>query len=296
MLNRVSIWIIIKINTQNNVRRIAVTGANGLVGSRVLEMVRWGIEFVPISHADLDITDREKVHAFLKDFEFEKLLHLAAYTNVDGAEQEFETANTINEIGTKNLFEATQEKGKQFILLSTDFVFEGKDVTYKEDSDTHAISAYGQSKLNAEKIVGNQGMIVRIAYPYRAMFEKKRDFFRTLKMLMEQGKELKMITDSIITPTFIDDISFGLRNLIDDFKPEIYHLVGNDSLSPFEAGKLIAKTFGLDENLVQPTDYKTFFAGKAQRPQYSRIISTKDFGYTTKTFEEGLHEIKRQLK
>lgn len=276
-------------------RKIAVTGANGLVGSRFMELVKWGLEIIPISHSDMDITNKDNVHSFLKDFDFDIFLHMAAYTNVDGAEKEFDVANTINETGTRNVFEVVKEKGKNFMLLSTDFVFEGQDVTYNEESATKAISAYGQSKLNSEHVVGKDGMIVRIAYPYRAMFEKKKDFFRTLKGLMEQEKTLTMIQDSLITPTFIDDIAFGLRNLIEDFKPEIYHLVGSDSLSPYEAGKLIAKSFGLDENLVQPTDYKTFFAGKAQRPQYSRIVGTKDFGYTFKTFEEGLQEIKRQL-
>jgi dTDP-4-dehydrorhamnose reductase len=277
------------------VRKIAVTGANGLVGSRFMELVKWGLKIIPISHSDMDITNKDNVHSFLKDFDFDIFLHMAAYTNVDGAEKEFDVANTINETGTRNVFEVVKEKGKNFMLLSTDFVFEGQDVTYNEESATKAISTYGQSKLNSEHVIGKDGMIVRIAYPYRAMFEKKKDFFRTLKGLMEQGKTLTMIQDSLITPTFIDDIAFGLRNLIEDFKPEIYHLVGSDSLSPYEAGKLIAKSFGLDENLVQPTDYKTFFAGKAQRPQYSRIVGTKDFGYTFKTFEEGLQEIKRQL-
>ena len=276
-------------------RKIAITGANGLVGSRFLELVSWDLEMKPISHADLDITNREQTHAFLKEFDFDILVHLAAYTNVDGAENETELANTINETGTRNVFEAVQDKNKQFLLLSTDFVFEGNDVIYNEDSPTQAISAYGKSKLLAEEVIKEKGMIVRIAYPYRAQFEKKKDFFRTLKMLMEQGKQLSMITDSLITPTFIDDIAFGLRNLVEDFKPEIYHLVGSDSLSPYDAGKLIAKTFGLDESLVQPTDYATFFAGKAQRPQYSRIVGTKDIGYKMKTFEEGLEEIKRQL-
>ena len=278
-----------------NNRRIAITGATGLIGSRFLEMVKWGVELVPITHSDLDITNREQTLAFLKDLNFDMFVHLAAYTNVDGAEKEFDVANSINETGTRNTFEAVQEKGKPFILLSTDFVFEGKNETYTEDSPTHAISAYGQSKLNAEKIVKDKGMIIRIAYPYRAKFEKKKDFFRTLSTLMEAGKQLTMIQDSLITPTFIDDVSFGLRNLLDEYRPETFHLVGRDSLSPYDAGKLIAKTFGLDENLVQPTDYKSYFAGKAQRPQYSKIISTKDFGYTTKSFEEGLQEIKRQL-
>jgi dTDP-4-dehydrorhamnose reductase len=277
-------------------RRIAVTGANGLVGSRMFDLIKWDMELVPISHSDMDITNRDQTHAFLKDMQFDTLVHLAAYTNVDGAEKEFDTAISINETGTRNIFDAVLEKNKPFILLSTDFVFEGRNETYTEESPTHAISAYGQSKLNAEKVVGDKGMIVRIAYPYRAEYEKKKDFFRTLKSLMEQGRQLTMINDSLITPTFIDDIAFGLRNLIDEFTPQIFHLVGSDSLSPFDAGKLIAKTFNLDENLVQPTDYKTYFAGKAQRPQYSKIVSTKDFGYKTKTFEEGLQEIKRQLK
>src|SRR5437868_6508270 len=102
--------------------RVALTGSNGLVGSRIVELLQNEITFIPFTHDQIDITNKESVNAILQNTDFDMFLHLAAYTNVDGAEKEKEIAYKINVEGTKNIFEATQQKNKQFILVSTDFV------------------------------------------------------------------------------------------------------------------------------------------------------------------------------
>ncbi|MBI2049763.1 sugar nucleotide-binding protein [Candidatus Roizmanbacteria bacterium] len=172
----------------------------GLVGSRVVELLSDEFEFTPLRYENgFDITNREIVWNELKELEFDTFLHLAAYTFVDKAEEENELCYKINVDGTKNVFEAIKQKGKKFIYISTDYVFNGTtpDVVFNENSKPEPVGVYGTSKYEGEKIVGNQGMIVRLAYPYRASFEKP-DFVRKLKSLLEDGKELKMIVDSII--------------------------------------------------------------------------------------------------
>lgn len=275
---------------------IALTGASGLVGSRIIELLRNDFEFISLSSKDFDIRNQDQVHQVVQDIKFDFFLHLAAYTNVDRAETDPTEAFAMNVKGTEHIFNSVQNKGKKMIYMSTDFVFDGRNPPYDENSSENPISKYGETKFKGEQLVKNNAMIVRIAYPYRASFEPKKDFVRVLKWFLEQGNEIKGITDSIFVPTFIDDVAYGLKHLINNYSPEVFHLVGNNSLTPFEAAKLIAKKFNLNEDLVLKTTYTEFFAGKAQRPQYSNIKSIKNNFYKMKSFEEGLEEMLRQSR
>lgn len=272
--------------------KIAITGSTGLVGSRIIELLSNEFEFIPLRHNDVDITDGESVNQKINSLDFDIFLHLAAYTNVDGAETDRASAYCINVEGTKNITDSVEAKHKKMIYISTDFVFDGKAPPYLEDSPTNPLGYYGQTKYEGEQAVKDKGMIVRISYPYRKEFQAKKDFVRTIKSLLEQGKELKMVTDSLMVPTFIDDLAHALRHLMMNYTPEIYHVVGSQALSPFEAGKLIARNWNLDEKLVQPTTYAEYFNGKAPRPQYSDIRSNKNSFYKMKTFTQGLQDIK----
>ena len=275
--------------------KIALTGADGLVGSRIVELLKTEFEFIPILQSQMDITNAGQVKNVLQGIDFDIFLHLAAYTNVAGAEQQKESAFKINRDGTKNVFDVVNSKGKKFIYISTDFVFDGKQPPYYEDSVPNPIAVYAASKYEGEKIVKDKAMIVRIAYPYRATFEPKRDFFRTFKSYLEQKKPLTMIADSLMTPTFIDDIAYGLKYLFNNFTPEIYHLVGSQSLSPYQAALKIAETFALDKSLIGKTTYKEYVKNKAKLPQFATIKSKKNNFYKMRTFEQGLEEIKKQL-
>lgn len=275
--------------------KIALTGADGLVGSRIIELLKNDFEFIPLPQKSMDITDQVQVDNALKDLDFDIFFHLAAYTNVPGAETNKNLCFKINRDGTKNVFEAVQKKQKKFVYISTDFVFDGTNPPYTEESVPNPTSVYASSKFEGEKIVRDQAMIVRIAYPYRAEFELKKDFFRTFKYYLENNKPLSMIGDSIMTPTFIDDIAFGLKYLFNNFKPEIYHLVGSEYLSPYEAAVKVAESFGLDRSLIGKTTYEEYIKGKAQLPQFASIRSNKNTFWKMKTFSEGLMEIKSQM-
>ncbi len=267
---------------------IAVTGANGLVGSRIIELLKSKHSFIPFSSKDLDITQKDIVQQVLDATEFDLLLHLAAYTNVDGAETEKEKAHTINVEGTRNLLEQVEKAGKKMIYISTDFVFDGRIPPFDEMSTPNPVGYYGQTKYEAEQIVKDKAMIVRISYPYGYPSDKKPDFVQRLRQLLELNKPITMISDSAMTPTFIDDIALGLEYLATHYKPEIYHLVGTKSYTPFEVGTIIAKHYELPGSLIMPTTYKEYMKGKAERPQYSIIMTSKNIFTPMKTFEEGL--------
>lgn len=274
--------------------KIALTGASGLVGSRIVELLGDDFDFVSLSQTEMDITDRVAVAKKIKDTDFDIFLHLAGYTDVDGAEKEKEVALKINKDGTKNVFDAVHQKGKKFIYISTDFVFDGKNPPYYEDSTPNPISSYGLSKYEGEKVLDADAMIVRISYPYRKVFEQKNDFVRTIRGLLEQHKPFTMVTDSLMTPTLIDDIAYALKYLFVHFSSGVFHVNGADSLSPYDAGKLIAKTYGLDHNLITPTTYEKYFQGKAFRSQYSDMKSKKNNFYKMRSFETGLQFILNQ--
>jgi len=280
--------------------KVALTGADGLVGSRIIELLKNDFEFIPLPQKSMDITDKTQVDNALKNLDFDIFFHLAAFTNVPGAETNKELCFKINRDGTKNVFEAVNQKQKKFVYVSTDFVFDGINPPYVEDSAPNPVGVYALSKYEGEKIVnppaGGQAMIVRIAYPYRASFELKKDFFRTFKFYLENNKSLSMITDSLMTPTFIDDIAFGLKYLFNNYSPEIYHLVGSDSISPYDATMMVAEKFNLDKSLIGKTTYEEYVKGKARLPQFATIKSKKNNFYKMKSFEEGLTEVVNQLQ
>jgi dTDP-4-dehydrorhamnose reductase len=198
---------------------------------------------------------------------------------------------------------ACEATGKKIIYISTDFVFDGENVPaggYTEEDQPNPVNWYAETKYEGEKRVQNAAspwMIVRIAYPYRANFEKN-DFFRAMKNRLAQGQEIKAITDHMYSPTFIDDVAPALDVLISQNKTGIYHVTGSEALSPYDAAMKIAEAFGLDKNLIGTTTRGEYFAGKAERPLDLSMNNAKikSLGVMMHGFTEGLQEIKKQLE
>lgn len=271
--------------------KVALTGSDSMVGSRITELLHNKIEFIPIKQAQMDITDKNKVFSVLNSIEFDIFLHLAAYTNVDAAEKNKEFVYKVNALGTQNIFEIVSLKKKKMIYISTGFVFDGNNPPYTEKSIPKPISIYGETKYQGEQLLNNEAMIVRFDYPYRNEYNLKKDFVRGIIEALKEGRKLSMVTDSLITPTFVDDIAQGLHYLIYHYSPEIYHLVGRNCLSPYEAGMIIAKICKLNSSLITGTTYSKYFDGRAKRPQFAKITSIKNTFTQMKSFEEGLQII-----
>ncbi|MDO8497450.1 MAG: sugar nucleotide-binding protein [bacterium] len=272
--------------------KVALTGPTGLVGSRIIELLHNDFIFIPLPHDALDITNKDRVYTFLKNLDFDMILHLAAYTLVDKAEEEPEKSRLINVEGTRNLFDFCISKQKKFIYTSTDFVFDGEHPPYFEDSIPNPLGVYAKTKYEGECIVKDKAMIIRFSYPYRTAYDKKKDFVRSLKFLLESHTPLTMIQDTLITPTFIDDIAQALRHLFVNFTPEIFHIIGASSISPYNAAIMISHQFHLDSSLIIPITLEEYSKGKAPRPRYSVTKSKKNTFYPMKSFNEGLKLIK----
>lgn len=281
------------------------TGLSGLVGSRVVELLSDKYEFEDLSLATgYDITNFDEVVSCFKTSEANIVLHMAAKTDVDGCEDdkilgEEGGAWVVNVGGTQNIVVAAQKTGKRVVYISTDFVFDGTKEFYTEDDLPNPINWYATTKYEGEKVVEKSGLswvIIRIAYPYRSYFREKKDFVRKILEKMRNGGKIFAVSDHIVTPTFIDDIAISLDLILRKDVVGIYHVVGSQSLTTYEAAKLIAKTFGLRAN-IEPLTRSVYFKDRAFRP--FKLVLKNDkiakLGIKMRRFDEGLLEMKRQM-
>lgn len=288
--------------------KIIGTGLSGLIGSRLQELMP-EFEFEDLSRKNgVDIQDKKILLERLQASSAPIVLHLAAFTSVDGAEKEKDlkeesTAWKMNVLGTQNVVEACSETGKKLIHISTDMVFGGEKPygeAYTEEEQTNPVGWYATTKAEAEKIVEHSSIpwvILRIAYPYRANFEKK-EYVRIFKGLLENGTQIKAVTDHYFTPTFIDDIPHVLQVIFKEDLLGKFHATGPQSVSPYEVAMQVANVFNLDKTLISPTTRAEYFAGKAPRAFNLALSSDKIEKHHVHmhSFVEGLEEVKKQLQ
>lgn len=290
-------------------KKILGIGLTGLVGSRIVELLQDKYEFEDLSLENgVDITQKDQVKKRITDSPARVILHLAAKADVDGCERdkslgEGGDAWRINVGGTKNIVEAAKETEKKVIYISTDFVFDGKNPPtggYSEKDKANPLNWYGITKYEGEKVIQGSGipyLICRLAFPYRAKFAPKKDFVRGILEKLKNGQKLAMVSDEVITPTFIDNVALALDILIRKDASGIYHLVGSSSHTPLETGFLIAQVFDLNQSLIDKTSRQTYFAGRAPRPFSLNLRNDKlkKLGVEMLTFKEGLLQVKNQL-
>lgn len=289
--------------------KIIGLGLGGLIGSRITQLLGGKYEFVSLSRSTgVDITKKETLDVIktYKDANF--VLHFAAKADVDGCEKDKDLglngdAWKINVGGTRNVSEICRETGKKMIYVSTDFVFDGQkpeEESYSEEDRPSPINWYAKTKYEGEKAVKGSGadcIIVRIAYPYRAKHDVKKDFVRVIWDKLNDDLEIKAVTDHIFCPTFIDDLAFALDKLIENDEAGIYHVVGSSAISPYGAALKIADIFGLNKDKIRKTTREEFFKDRAPRPYNLNLKNDKikGLGVRMRGFEEGLVEIKEQL-
>ncbi len=252
--------------------KILVTGAKGMLGQDlcpILEDADFVDEVVETDIENLDITNELQVKTVIKDENPDIVIHCAAYTNVDKAEEEKVLAHKINVIGTENVAKACKSVDAVMVLISTDYVFDGtKKEKYLPEDKPNPLNVYGQTKLDAEKAVQeicDKYYIVRTSWLYG---HHGRNFVETMINLANEGKDLKVVDDQIGCPTWTVDLSEALCDLIEE-EPEygIYHICGSGETSWYNFAKEIFKLAKVNASLFPCSDeeYKT----KAKRPKYS---------------------------
>lgn len=284
---------------------IIATGMSGLVGTRVQELLNDNFEFTDLSLTNgIDITNLEEIEKVILDSPAKIILHMAAKTDVDGCEEdkifgEEGTAWQINVVGTENIVRCAENSGKHIIYISTDFVFDGTKDSYSENDTPNPVNWYGRTKWEGEELILNSktsGTIVRLAYPYRAYFPERKDFVRRIIEKLTKGEKISGLTDHIFTPTFIDDIAFGLKLIFEKQLYGIYHLTGSQSMSVNEGIKLIAEKFNFKAK-IESVLRKDYFKNRAFRPFKLALKNDKikELGINMMSFNEGLTEVKKQL-
>ena len=286
---------------------LLMTGATGLVGSRLVEMFADKYEIFGMDHSvGVDITNIETVESFVADHPASTVVHLAAFTNTNEAfKQNGDKTGScyrVNVVGTQNIAEVCKAHNIHLIHISTDFVFDGKSSEpYLEENPLSPIEWYGETKAMAEEVVKKSGVsytIVRIAYPYRATFEPKLDIVKKILAGLRAGTLYPQFTDTIITPTLIDDIARGLDLFVEKKVTGTYHVVGSDSMSPYQLAQAVAKTYGFDPSVVKEGSL-TKYLETNPRPfaRYARMSNAKFVafsGLVPMTVALGLAEIKKQ--
>lgn len=288
--------------------KILGTGLNGLIGSRITELLADTYAFENVSRAQgVDITDKNQITDIILSSDAPIVLHMAAKADVDGCEQDKSLGKEgeawrVNVTATEYVAQACVRSGKKLIYVSTDFVFDGENTPeygYTEEDETHAINWYAQTKLHGEQVVQDavsDFIIMRPAYPYRAFFEGKKDFVRAIKDRLAGNGTIKGVTDHVMCPVFIDDFVNAFDVLIQHNAKGVYHVVGSQAITPYEASSLIAEIFGYDKGLISTVTRGEFFQGRAPRPFNLTLNSGKieALGVSMRTFQDGLQEVKAQ--
>ena len=254
--------------------KVLITGAKGMLGQDLCPTLEdLGCFLIETDIDNLDITKKEDVEDFVSKAHPDLIIHLAAYTNVDRAEEEEEKAELINAVGTENVALAASKIDVPLIYISTDYVFDGtKNSPYLPTDPTNPINAYGRTKLKGEELVQKhckKYYIARTSWLY-GMYGK--NFVDTMLSLKDK-EELKVVDDQWGTPTWTMDLASALMKLLT--KPYgIYHLSGGGKPTTwYNFAKTIFELSNLEVNLKPCTTEE--FKRPANRPKYSVMDNDK---------------------
>jgi len=260
---------------------ILVTGANGQLGTHMrLKSASSCHRYFYTDIEELDITDLQAIQSFVKDNSIQAIVNCAAYTNVDKAESDEESADRINHVAVGYMADTMASAGGLLIHVSTDYVFGGTfyNVPISEDAITNPTGAYGRTKLAGEKAVLSSGcrhIILRTAWLYS---EYGKNFCKTMLTLTANKPQLTVVFDQVGTPTYAGDlasvIQIILEKRLDTGNEGIYHFTNEGVCSWYDFTKEIARQAGHKECDIQPC-HSNEYPTPVIRPSYSVLDKTK---------------------
>lgn len=255
--------------------KILVTGYTGQLGYDVVEEgLQHGLDMHGVGREQLDITKEQNVYEYVKELKPDAIIHCAAYTAVDKAEDNKELCWNVNVNGTKYLAGAAKEVEAKFIYISTDYVFEGVGETpFKETSVTNPIGYYGLTKHEGEKVVEKaleNWFIIRISWVFGI---NGNNFIKTMLQLSETHSELNVVGDQFGSPTYTFDLAKLLIDMIQTEKYGVYHASNEGFCTWADFAKEIFKQSNkqVKVNAVTTEEYPT----RAIRPKNSRMSKGK---------------------
>jgi dTDP-4-dehydrorhamnose reductase len=231
--------------------RILLAGAGGQLGLELTDVLpRRGHEVVALDRRRLDVADAGAVDDVIGEHSPQIVVNAAAYTNVDGCEEEAALAYSVNALGPRNLAQACGRRGCELLHVSTNYVFDGRDERPYETFDPpNPISAYGRTKLAGEEYVmrlTNRWYVVRSA----GVYGRGHNFVRTMMRAAGERDLLKVKDDEFISPTYSRDLAEGIAGIIQDGLYGLYHLTNAGSCSWYEFTREIFRLAGIETALV----------------------------------------------
>ena len=259
---------------------ILVTGANGQLGN---EMRRLGAvspnNYIFTDVAELDITNAVAVAVFVKQYSIDAIINCAAYTNVDKAESDEQTAELINATAVGNLAIAAKEVGATLFHISTDYVFGSEGNTPRtEEMPLDPLGVYGRTKLHGEQAIEKSGckaLIFRTAWLYS---EFGNNFLKTMMRLTAEKEQLNVVFDQVGTPTYAGDLALAIFSIIEagvyEGNEGVYHFSNEGVCSWYDFAVEIAAAAGNTTCRINPC-HSSEFPSPVTRPPYSVLDKTK---------------------
>lgn len=271
--------------------KVIVTGAGGMLGGDVVsELVSRDHEVYALARANLDITDPADVEDALREIAPDVVVNCAAWTDVDGAEEDEQGAMRVNDTGAALVARVARDRGASILHVSSDYVFDGeKRAPYVESDMPRALSAYGRSKQAGETsvaVANPRHWIVRSSWLFGV---RGRNFVETMLRLASEQPEVLVVSDQIGTPTYTRHLAPALADLIEGGSPYgIYHVAASGSCSWFEFAQEIFDQTGTECRVMAAT---TEMLGRpAPRPAYSVLGTERDDVPELPDWRDGLRE------
>lgn len=297
-------------------RRILLTGSNGLLGQRLVDLFSrlnsynillvsrqpesvFGEETLP--YIQLDLAKRQDVRNVVDDFEPDVIINTAAMTDVDRCESERANAWHTNVAGVENLVGAAKLVGARIIQISTDYIFDGKNGPYSELDRPGPLNYYGRTKLAAENFLTTSGiphLILRTSILYGMGTEVKVNFGIWLLRNLTGGKPIRVAGDQTGNPTLADDVAYAVIRGIELERTGIYHVSGPDLVSRYDFAVTFAEQFSLNKKLITPVQTAAL-KQEAARPLKSGFITLKaetDLGIRMSGIERGIKIFRNQVE
>lgn len=278
--------------------RMAILGGRGMLGTDIQHTAtRYGFTVGVFDLPEFDITSEQHLRQAVADYDL--IVNCAAYTNVDGAESNSNTAYAVNAAAVEKLGCLAADADKYVLHVSTDFVFDGRKKTpYNEKDDPNPLGMYGRTKLQGEQLLAQTGCrhsIVRVQWTYG---RAGNNFVTKMIQLASGGKALKVIDDQVGSPTATTEVADALCELLNvDPQPEgLFHYAADGFVSRYEQARFIFDVLKLEAEL---TPCKTSeYATPAQRPLNSRFDCSRIQQYLTRPippWQKPLKEFLEQL-
>ena len=255
--------------------RVLVTGAKGQLGHDVMnELAKGGYEGIGVEVQEMDITDAQAVDRVITESKADKVIHCAAYTAVDAAEDNVDLCRRVNAQGTENIAEVCKKLDIPMLYLSTDYVFDGEGTRpWEPDDERDPLNVYGQTKYEGELAIEKnleKYFIVRIAWVFGV---NGKNFIKTMLNLAETHDTITVVNDQVGSPTYTYDLSRLLVDMIETEKYGRYHATNEGLCTWYEFAVEIFRQAGVDVQVVPVTSEK--FQAKAKRPHQRRLNEDK---------------------